>query len=335
MRTDLPTITAIIPTYRRPRLLRRAIRSVLSQTYPHLQLHVYDNASGDETAEVVGEIARDDPRVTYHCHTENIGASANFLYGMQHIDTPFFAFLSDDDCFLPNFFETAMEGFAAYPDAIFSSGGVLNIYEETGRAFSSSSSEGYFRPPEGLLEYVSGRCPPILGTLFRSEVVECVGFINPDIVHSDTDYMCRIAAHYPFVASRRPCTLLMHHAQQTSRERRIAPWLESFLAVRDRIGGDRSIPDPVLRQFARMLSPIFSRPIWYIGLDAVIRGDFAVARESARALRTHFGQRNQALLLSLLTAISARSGPLHQAIGALMSATRRVILHTIANIHAG
>lgn len=52
MKTDVtePIITAVIPTYRRPRLLRRAIKSVLAQTYPHFQVCVYDNASGDETS---------------------------------------------------------------------------------------------------------------------------------------------------------------------------------------------------------------------------------------------------------------------------------------------
>ncbi len=69
-----PLITTIIPTYRRPKLLRRAIKSVLNQTYPHFQVCVYDNASGDETALVVDEIAKADPRVKYYCHSENIGS---------------------------------------------------------------------------------------------------------------------------------------------------------------------------------------------------------------------------------------------------------------------
>jgi glycosyltransferase involved in cell wall biosynthesis len=34
---------------------------------------IYDNASGDETAEVVSEFAKKDARVKYHCHPENIG----------------------------------------------------------------------------------------------------------------------------------------------------------------------------------------------------------------------------------------------------------------------
>ena len=48
-----PTITTVIPTYRRPELLQRAIRSVLDQSYPHFKICVYDNASNDRTPDVV------------------------------------------------------------------------------------------------------------------------------------------------------------------------------------------------------------------------------------------------------------------------------------------
>ncbi len=53
-----PLITTVIPTYRRPKLLQRAIKSVLNQTYPHFQVCVYDNASGDETAGVAAPTIR-------------------------------------------------------------------------------------------------------------------------------------------------------------------------------------------------------------------------------------------------------------------------------------
>jgi len=85
-----PVITTIIPTYRRPNLLRRAIISVLNQTYPNFQLCIYDNASGDETPEVVAEFAKHDSRIKYYCHPENIGALNNFNYGMERVNTPFF-----------------------------------------------------------------------------------------------------------------------------------------------------------------------------------------------------------------------------------------------------
>lgn len=86
-----PMITTIIPTYRRSQQLKQAIHSVLEQTYPHFQVCVYDNASGDDTASVVTEMAKADPRIKYFCHKENIGAFNNFQFGLKRVETPFFS----------------------------------------------------------------------------------------------------------------------------------------------------------------------------------------------------------------------------------------------------
>ena len=102
------TVTAVIPTYRRPELLQRAIRSVLAQTHRDVRVHVYDNASGDATEDVVRAIAASDARVTYHAQPSNIGATRNFQYGMRDVKTPYFSCLSDDDVLFPDFYATAL-----------------------------------------------------------------------------------------------------------------------------------------------------------------------------------------------------------------------------------
>lgn len=114
-----PLITTIIPTYRRPKLLRRAIQSVLDQTYPHFQICVYDNASGDETAEVVNEYIRHDHRVFYFRNSHNIGAINNMAQGINAVTTDFYSLLNDDDFLLPDFYENAMREFESHPQCGF------------------------------------------------------------------------------------------------------------------------------------------------------------------------------------------------------------------------
>src|SRR6516165_1449212 len=98
------TITTVIPTFRRPTLLGRAIRSVLRQTNRDCAVTVFDNASGDETRDVVAAIAAEDPRVSYHCQSRNVGIVANFISAMQSVQSPYFSVLSDDDVLFPEFF---------------------------------------------------------------------------------------------------------------------------------------------------------------------------------------------------------------------------------------
>src|SRR5881296_3833899 len=129
---DDPQITTVIPTFRRPRLLRRAVESVLAQTYPHLEVAVVDNASGDETSEVVADLARRDPRVRYSCHSENLGPVANFQAGMDSVTTPYFSFLCDDDLLLPDFYRHALECIRREPRAGFFCGQTVIYDSELG-----------------------------------------------------------------------------------------------------------------------------------------------------------------------------------------------------------
>ena len=80
-------VTALMVTYRRPEFLRRAIMSVIGQTYSNLQLIIFDDASGDETKNVVKSLSKDDERIKYHCHQNNIGRLSNFRYAFESVDT--------------------------------------------------------------------------------------------------------------------------------------------------------------------------------------------------------------------------------------------------------
>ena len=85
---EKPLISVIIPTFRRPQLLKRAIDSVLAQTYPHFQICIYDDASKDETCQIIEQYR--DERITYHAHLENIGLNNNYNYGLDRVNTPLF-----------------------------------------------------------------------------------------------------------------------------------------------------------------------------------------------------------------------------------------------------
>ncbi len=207
---NIPLITTVIPTYRRPEQLRRAIQSVLNQTYPHFQICIYDNASGDETAAVVAELAKKDSRIHYYCHPQNIKSSPNFEYGMLQVKTPFFSFLSDDDILLPEFYETAMAGFDKHPEASFSAGAVIDVTEKGRFIGISKKSEEFYTPPQGLFEMIASYIN-WTGILFRQEVIEAVGGIDKQVKPIDVDFVLKAAARFSYAVSPKPCALFIHH----------------------------------------------------------------------------------------------------------------------------
>ena len=97
---DVPVVSAIVPTHNRAALLARAIRSIQGQTFPHLEIIVVDDASQDNTREVVESF--NDPRIRYIRHDANRGGSAARNTGIRAATGDFIAFLDDDDEWEPN-----------------------------------------------------------------------------------------------------------------------------------------------------------------------------------------------------------------------------------------
>ena len=214
-----PLITTVIPTYRRPELLLRAIRSVLDQTYPHFQVCVYDNASNDSTAEVVSALARGDARVHYHCHPENIGSQENFRFGVSRVGTPFFNLLSDDDFLLPDFFARAMSGLSNNPQAALFFGAILSA-EPGGRVIGLSSfgteREQICSPPE-LFRLLAPNSATWTSILFRRSTLEALGGLNRETSYAaDTDLILRAATRFPLVLSDTPCAVFTLHPASIS-----------------------------------------------------------------------------------------------------------------------
>lgn len=92
-----PIVSIIMPAYRSAPTIARAITSVQSQSIPAWELIVIDDASDDETASVVADLARVDSRIKLCQHTENRGAAHARNLGLSQARARFIAFLDADD----------------------------------------------------------------------------------------------------------------------------------------------------------------------------------------------------------------------------------------------
>jgi len=88
--------SVIIPTYNQCDLLRKAVNSVLTQTYENFEIIVVDNYSDDNTKEVVESF--ENKKIIYKkIHNEGvIGKSRNL--GIKMSKGKWVAFLDSDDC---------------------------------------------------------------------------------------------------------------------------------------------------------------------------------------------------------------------------------------------
>jgi glycosyltransferase involved in cell wall biosynthesis len=88
-------VSVIIPTYNRANTIESSIRSVLNQTYTNIEIIVVDDASQDNTEEVVNSI--NDNRILYIRNNENQGVASARNIGAQYAKGEFIAFNDSDD----------------------------------------------------------------------------------------------------------------------------------------------------------------------------------------------------------------------------------------------
>lgn len=88
------SVSVIIPTYNSEKYLKKAVDSVLSQTYQDLELIIVDDGSVDNTRKLVESI--NDSRIKY-IYQENAGPSAARNNGIINSTGDYIAFLDADD----------------------------------------------------------------------------------------------------------------------------------------------------------------------------------------------------------------------------------------------
>ncbi|MGB4003597.1 MAG: glycosyltransferase family 2 protein, partial [Bacteroidales bacterium] len=93
--------SVVLPAYNTPHdILRRAIGSVLNQTYPYFELIIVDDGSEPSLEPIVKEYT--DERIIFIQHSENHGAGAAHNTGIKAAKYDWIAFICHDDEWQPN-----------------------------------------------------------------------------------------------------------------------------------------------------------------------------------------------------------------------------------------
>jgi glycosyltransferase involved in cell wall biosynthesis len=110
---NYPLITVGIPTYNRPVLVKRCVESVLDQTYPNIEVMVSDNASTDDTLDVLKSFR--DKRLRVLTSHENVGAIENFSKCIREARGDYLVLLSDDNLLERTFLQRCANFIRAEP----------------------------------------------------------------------------------------------------------------------------------------------------------------------------------------------------------------------------
>lgn len=214
-------VSCIVTTYQRPiEILKRALDSVVNQTYQDIELIVVNDAPAKkQLAEEIGRLLEGYAvRKQYIISEVNQGACAARNTGITHARGEFLAFLDDDDEWLPKKLETQLSYMQGQAVAlVYCSHYIIDKNARKRLIEEPLAREGFHENAfEQLLRinFIGSTSYPLL----RTEAVREVGGFTEGLVSSqDHDLWLRIAKKYQIAYCKEPLVVLYYSQDGISR----------------------------------------------------------------------------------------------------------------------
>jgi glycosyltransferase involved in cell wall biosynthesis len=193
MTSSPPMVTVVVPTHNRSELLKRALVSILAQTYGDFEVIVVDDGSEKSPADVVADLG--DPRIQIFTHESNSGAAGARNTALKAAQGKYLAFLDDDDEWLPEKLELQVEKINSSPPEIGLIYCWMDYFDNTGTLVSETHptiSGAVFSQVLGK-QRLAG-CPTLL---VRTEIARELGGFDERLLRgNDGDFIRRICKNY-------------------------------------------------------------------------------------------------------------------------------------------
>lgn len=203
-----PLVSIVIPARNHARYVEQAVRSVLAQDYPRIELIVLDDGSTDNTREVLARL----PGVFRWDSHANMGQAQTLNKGWETARGEILAYLSADDVLAPGAAAAAVSALAANPRAV-ATYCDFELIDPASRVIRTVRAPA-FDYSRLVAEF---ECAPGPGAFFRRAAWERAGGWNPILRRMpDYDFWLRVGLQGPFV--RIPSVLAqfrIHAASQT------------------------------------------------------------------------------------------------------------------------
>jgi len=130
MNCNSPIVSVVVATYNREKYVKKAIESVLSQTYKNIELIIIDDGSTDKTPEIIFEFLKKDQRIIILKNEINLGLTKSLNKAIGSAKGKYIARLDDDDYWCDeNKMKKQVDFLEKNTDYVLTGGGIIRIDE--------------------------------------------------------------------------------------------------------------------------------------------------------------------------------------------------------------
>ncbi|MED2790596.1 glycosyltransferase family 2 protein [Bacillus wiedmannii] len=123
-------ISVVIPMYNAEKYIEETIKSILNQTYQHIEIVIVDDESTDQSSSIVKQLKEKSPEKIQYVKQKNQGVSVARNTGIENANGQYIAFLDSDDLWHPTKLEKQIQSMHFNKmDACYC--GYMNFFETT------------------------------------------------------------------------------------------------------------------------------------------------------------------------------------------------------------
>lgn len=196
-----PLISICIPNYNYEKYIGEAIDSVLSQTYQNFEIIIFDNASTDNSLNIINSYT--DRRIKLHINPSNINLYENINRAMSYATGDLICVLHSDDFYHENFLEEIVKAYRKYPDQKVFVTGVYNYHsvQKDLKQHAPFPYGGIKSQNEVITRLIySNNIGNGVNVCFHKDVIRKAGMYSSAFCFaSDYDFLFRMARNFDFV----------------------------------------------------------------------------------------------------------------------------------------
>lgn len=201
---DMPLVSVVCLCYNQERFVEAAIQSVLNQTYKNVQLIVVDDASTDNSVNVIKSVLGGNPEIQFLELKDNRGNCRAFNQGLARANGSFIIDLAADDMLLPNRIEKGVQVLTEKGQLYGVHFSDAEILDESGKHwYNHSDRVPHQTIPQGeVYKDIIERyfiCPPTV--MFTRAVMDVLGGYDETLSYEDFDFWIRSSRAFKYAYS--------------------------------------------------------------------------------------------------------------------------------------
>lgn len=221
---EKPQVSVCLPAFNAEAYLMEAVQSVQRQSFPNWELIIMNNASRDQTSEILRRLLaiNQDSRIYVHQHVNTLSMVQNWNSAIHRAQGQYLKLLCADDILMPDCLERQVQALERHPTVVLASGSRVIINQKGKQLFKRNGigNTGVYSGTDVIRRCILSGTNIIgdpVNVLWRRSAMEQAGKFDPEVLYcTDVEFWLRLLQEGDFYFDRTPTGYYRIHSTATA-----------------------------------------------------------------------------------------------------------------------